>query len=402
MSDPVLGFVGIGRMGKHMTTRLLAAGHSLKVFDTNAAAVDEAVALGAEAAASAKEVADTAETVMISLPTPDIVHQVVLGTGGIVEGGRVKTVIDLSTSGPGMAIRAAKGLEAHGIAWVDAPVCGGVAGARDGKLAVMVSGPKAATDIAQPLLANFGKVFFVGEKAGLAQVCKLGNNLLAASAMVVTSEAMVMGVKAGIDPKVMLDIINASSGRNSATQDKFPRAVLPRTFDFGFATGLSYKDVRLCIDEAEAMGVPMVAGAAVREMLAVTNARFGADLGLHLDRARRRGMGRRRGQGLAAAPPSAASGQIVCDPNSQVTVTRHSQEATREQRSFRSRAGNSQERARRGIRREVVRRGRRFQPPHAGTGDRVLLGRGVGARGARPQDAQHVEPRDDQRAQPSA
>jgi 3-hydroxyisobutyrate dehydrogenase len=106
---------------------------------------------------------------------------------------------------------------------------------------------------------------------------KLANNLLAASALAVTSEAMVMGVKAGLDPKVMLDVINAGSGRNSASQDKFPRAVLPGTFDFGFATGLSYKDVRLCIDEAEAMGVPMVAGAAVREMLAVTNALYGSD-----------------------------------------------------------------------------------------------------------------------------
>ena len=127
----------------------------------------------------------------------------------------------------------------------------------------------------EPLLKVFGKIFFVGEKAGLGQVAKLANNLLAAAAMAVSSEAVVMGVKAGIDPKVLLDIINAGSGRNSATQDKFPRSVLPRTFDFGFATGLSYKDVRLCVDEAESMGVPMVVGAAVREMLAVTNAKFG-------------------------------------------------------------------------------------------------------------------------------
>ena len=101
------------------------------------------------------------------------------------------------------------------------------------------------------------------------------NNLLAAAALAVTSEDMVMGVKAGLDPQIMIDVINVSSGRNSAVQDKFPRAVLPRTFDFGFATGLSYKDVRLCVDEAESMGVPMVVGAAVRQMLAVTNAKFG-------------------------------------------------------------------------------------------------------------------------------
>ena len=106
---------------------------------------------------------------------------------------------------------------------------------------------------------------------------KLGNNILSAAAMVASAEALAMGVKAGVDPKVMLDVINAGSGRNSATQDKFPRSVLPGTFDFGFATGLLYKDVRLCVDEAEALGVPMVLGSLVRQMLAVTQAKFGAN-----------------------------------------------------------------------------------------------------------------------------
>src|SRR6185369_1008264 len=106
---------------------------------------------------------------------------------------------------------------------------------------------------------------------------KLANNLLAAAVIVLSSEAIAMGVKAGLNARQMCDIINAGSGRNSATQDKFPRSVLPGTFDFGFATGLSYKDVRLCVDEAEALGVPMVVGAAVRQMLAVTNAMYGAD-----------------------------------------------------------------------------------------------------------------------------
>jgi 3-hydroxyisobutyrate dehydrogenase-like beta-hydroxyacid dehydrogenase len=117
----------------------------------------------------------------------------------------------------------------------------------------------------------------MGETPGAAQTMKLANNLLAAAALAVSSEAVVMGVKAGLDPKTMIDVINASSGRNSATEDKFPKSVLPRTFDFGFATGLSFKDVRLCVDEAEAMGVPMVVGSAVRQMLSVTNQLFGPD-----------------------------------------------------------------------------------------------------------------------------
>ena len=221
--------------------------------------------------------ASTAETVFLSLPNPEIVQNVALGKDGVIEGTKVKRVVDFSTIGPRTAGIVAKGLGERGIAYVDAPVSGGLAGARNGTLAVMVSCPKPIYAELEPVLKTFGKVFHLGESAGQAQTMKLANNLLAAAALAVSSEAMVMGVKAGLDPKVMLDVINAGSGRNSATQDKFPRSVLPGTFDFGFATGLSYKDVRLCIDEAESLGVPMVVGAAVRQMLAVTNALYGAD-----------------------------------------------------------------------------------------------------------------------------
>ena len=270
---PTIGFIGLGRMGGPMSRRLIGSGSNLVVFDSNAEAQKAVKDGGATNGSSPEHVGNSADIVFVSLPTPDIVEQVVLH--GVARGSRAKIVVDLSTSGPGMAGRVSRGLEPRGIAWIDAPVSGGIAGAKSGTLAVMASGPRAAFETAEPLLKNFGKVFFVGEKAGLAQVAKLGNNLLAAAAMVVSSEALVMGVKAGIDPKIMLDIINAGSGRNSATQDKFPRSILTRTFDFGFATGLSYKDVRLCVDEAESLGVPMVVGAAVRQMLAVTNAKFG-------------------------------------------------------------------------------------------------------------------------------
>jgi 3-hydroxyisobutyrate dehydrogenase-like beta-hydroxyacid dehydrogenase len=111
----------------------------------------------------------------------------------------------------------------------------------------------------------------------MGQTMKLANNLLSATALAISSEAIVMGVKAGLDPKVMIDVINAGSGRNSATQDKFPKAILPRTFDFGFATGLLYKDVMLCLEQAEALGVPMLVGNAVRQLLAITKARQGFD-----------------------------------------------------------------------------------------------------------------------------
>jgi 3-hydroxyisobutyrate dehydrogenase-like beta-hydroxyacid dehydrogenase len=222
-------------------------------------------------------VASQAEVVFTSLPMPSVVQAVALGENGIVHGSKVKVLVDLSTTGPTVANVVAKGLAAKGIQWVDSPVSGGIAGATKGTLAVMVSCPKATFERIEPMLKNFGKLFHVGEKPGLAQIAKLANNLLAAAAIVLSSEAVVMGVKAGIDAKVLIDIINAGSGRNSATQDKFPKAILPRTFDFGFATGLSYKDVRLCLEESEALGVPMVAGAAVRQMLAITNAKFGPE-----------------------------------------------------------------------------------------------------------------------------
>jgi 3-hydroxyisobutyrate dehydrogenase-like beta-hydroxyacid dehydrogenase len=260
-----------------MASRLLDAGHELCVFDTSAEATAPLVARGARAAASAEEVASTAETVMMSLPTPPIVQAVSLGEGGLLRGTRVRTLIDLSTTGPTVAGVVGRAAAERRVSWVDSPVSGGITGAQKGTLAVIVSCTAATRPLVEPLLAHFGRTFYVGDRPGLAQIAKLANNLLAAAALVVSSEAMAMGVKAGIDAKVLLDIINAGSGRNSATQDKFPRAILPGTFDFGFATGLSYKDVRLCVDEAEALGVPMIVGAAVREMLAVTNAKFGAD-----------------------------------------------------------------------------------------------------------------------------
>ena len=268
------GFVGVGRMGAHMARRLLKAGLSLTVYDTSKDAMDELAKSGAQTAGSALDVAAAAETVFLSLPTPDVVQRV---CSGLTAAKKAKVIADCSTTGPKVARIAQAELAKHGITYIDVPVSGGMKGAKDGTLAVMVSGPKPVYTKLEGVLKNFGKVFFCGEGAGQAQVMKLANNLLAAAVIVLSSEAIAMGVKAGLDARLMCEIINAGSGRNSATQDKFPRSVLPGTFDFGFATGLSYKDVRLCLEEADAQGVPMIAGAAVFQMLGVTKARFGAD-----------------------------------------------------------------------------------------------------------------------------
>jgi 3-hydroxyisobutyrate dehydrogenase-like beta-hydroxyacid dehydrogenase len=277
MAD-TLGFIGLGHMGKPMATRLIQAGHDLVVLDTDAAAMAALVALGAKSAASPQAVADAADIVIVSLPTPAVVQTVALGETGVVHGKRARMFVDLSTTGPRVAASVAEQLRQAGrITPVDSPVSGGVTGAEKGTLAVMVSCPRATYDALTPVLQTFGKLFFCGEAPGLAQSMKLANNLLSVAGLVAAAEVMAMGVKSGLDPQVMIDVINVSSGRNTAIADKFPRAVLTGTFDFGFATGLSHKDVRLCVDEAEAIGVPMVVGAAVRQMMTVTEALYGAD-----------------------------------------------------------------------------------------------------------------------------
>ena len=261
-----LGFIGLGNMGAPMAGRLLDAGYALTVFDTRADALRPFVAKGAQTASSPAALASAVDTVLVSLPTPDIVKQVVLGPDGLSSGTKLRTFVDLSTTGPRTAEEIAKELAAKGIAALDSPVSGGVGGAQKGTLAVMISGPKERFEALRPALEIIGKVFYLGEKPGLGQMMKLANNLLSATALAITSEAMVLGVKAGLDPKVMLDVINAGSGRNSASQDKFPKAILPRTFDFGFANGLMYKDVKLCLEEASALGVPIWVASAVRQM----------------------------------------------------------------------------------------------------------------------------------------
>jgi 3-hydroxyisobutyrate dehydrogenase len=277
MQSQTYGFIGLGNMGGPMAGRLLDAGLSLAVYDTNAASVQALADKGARACSNAREVADATETIFLSLPTPEIVQQVTTAADGLLGGGKVKRVVDLSTIGPRVARQVSAVLAKRGIVYVDAPVSGGVGGARAGTLAVMAACPQADYDALLPVLRHFGPVFYLGGEAGMGQSMKLANNLMSAAAVAITSEAMAMGVKAGLDPKVMLDVINSGSGRNTASQDKFPRAVLTGTFDIGFAARLAYKDVRLCVDEAEAIGVPMVVGSAVREMLVMTHAMCGED-----------------------------------------------------------------------------------------------------------------------------
>lgn len=264
-----VGFIGIGNMGLPMACRLIDHGYGLTVFDMREEAVHPLVTRGARAADSPAELASEAHTVLVSLPTPDVVREVALGPFGIVKGATVRVYVDLSTTGPQVAELVANGLGEKAISVLDAPVSGGVSGAEEGTLTVMVSGAPSIFEELKPILGAIGKnVIYVGEKPGLAQMMKLVNNMLNATALAASSEAFVLGVKAGLDPEIMLKVINESTGRNSATEDKFPRSILPRTFDWGFTTNLMHKDLKLCLEHAETLGVPMWVGNAVRQLWA--------------------------------------------------------------------------------------------------------------------------------------
>ena len=275
-----IGFIGLGNMGAPMARRLVEAGHRLIVYDTRQETIGELAARGAVAARSPAEVADAAETVMASLPTPDIVLEVATGARGVIEGKRVRRFVDLSTTGSAMAQRIFALLQARNIVQIDSPVSGGVRGAEKGTLAVMASGPRADVEVVRPALAVIGKVFFIGEQPGAGQTMKLVNNVLSATAVAATAEALVTGAKAGLDARIMLDVINAGSGRNTATEDKYPRCVLPGTFDVGFTAGLMNKDVTLFLSESSALGVPTQVIEAVARLLQLTCDELGSDTDL--------------------------------------------------------------------------------------------------------------------------
>jgi 3-hydroxyisobutyrate dehydrogenase-like beta-hydroxyacid dehydrogenase len=257
-----IGFLGLGNIGAPIAERLRAAGHPMVVFDVRDDVAKAWAAKGATVAKSAVDVASEVDVVFLSLPTPDVVEKV---GNELVKGTKVTHVVDLSTTGPEVSQRVAKVYAAAGKSWVDCPVSGGTAGARAGTLALMVGAPKKDLDRVASMLPAFGKIFHVGNNAGNGQTMKLVNNLLSAGAMAFSAEAVALATKCGLDPETVVTVVNASSGRNGATQDKFPKQILPGTFDAGFAMALMLKDVNLCLRQAEVMGLSMPISELVRQ-----------------------------------------------------------------------------------------------------------------------------------------
>jgi 3-hydroxyisobutyrate dehydrogenase len=243
-----LGFVGLGHMGQPMSAQLVKAGHAVLGFDL--AGTRERLPEGAEPASSIDELAQTATTILLSLPDGRA-SMVVCERIAQSDKRIVQTVIDLSTIGIAAARQCAEGLDAAGIGYVDAPVSGGVAGAVAGTLAIMVAAPRQLFDRVRPLLEPIGKnIFLMGELPGQGQAMKLLNNYIIATAMAATSEAVVFGERVGLDMAQMLDVLNVSSGRTQASAHMFPKHVLPRTYDFGFMAGLMTKDISLFVQSA--------------------------------------------------------------------------------------------------------------------------------------------------------
>ena len=183
MTDKQLGFIGVGRMGQHMASRLLEAGYALTIFDTNETAMQRLEQRGAKRAKSPADVASQCATVLVSLPTPDVVKAVALGKDGVIEGSKAKVFVDLSTTGPRVAKEVAEGLAKKGITAVDSPVSGGPTGAEKGTLAMMIACPRPLADELRPAIEVLGKFFYIGDQPGAGQTMKVINNLLSATAI---------------------------------------------------------------------------------------------------------------------------------------------------------------------------------------------------------------------------
>lgn len=274
MNEPI-GFIGLGSIGTPLASRLIDCGFDLIVHDVRPEATEHFAQRKVKVAKSIREVADTASIVLVSLPTPDIVRAVALGPGGLCEGERTAIYVDLSTTGPNLAKEVGEQLMRRGVGVIDAPVSGGVAGAAIGKLVLMAAGAQEHLEQVMPILKALGQVEVVGDKPGMGQSLKLINNVLSATHMAIVSEAMVLGVKAGLDPDLMLAVLNKGSGRNTSTEERFPKYVLPRTFDNGFANALMRKDLKLCMDMAETLQVPMWVATAVDRLWMQTVAQIG-------------------------------------------------------------------------------------------------------------------------------
>lgn len=258
MTSRTVGFVGLGNMGEPMVRRLAAAGHKVIAYDVAEQARDRlADSAGVTLMESPAAVADGADLVILMLPDSNVVEQVLIGDGLLDRVRPPTLVVDMSSSEPARTRALAERAARRGVTLVDAPVSGGVVGARAGSLTIMTGGPAGALATVRPVLDVLGsKVVHAGDIAGAGHAVKALNNLMSAAHLLASSEAMLAGQAFGLDPAVMLDIVNGSSGRSGSTENKWPRYILPRSFDSGFSMQFMVKDMKIALQLADEAGTP--------------------------------------------------------------------------------------------------------------------------------------------------
>lgn len=271
-----IGFVGLGVMGSRMVRNLLAADYDVTVADIDESAVAAMVEAGATGAERTADAVAGADVVLLSLPGPAAVEAVVdevetaLGPGAVL--------VDLTTSTPETTDAVAERLADRDVEVIGAPVSGGKSGAEAGTLTIMCGGDEAVVEACDPLFAAIGEdVFHVGPRPGHGHAVKLLNNYLSFTALLATSEAVVLGDAAGLDRETLVDVFAVSSGRNSANQEKIPNQVLTGQYQNGFTLELMEKDIRLMTEFSEDQGAPVLIGNTVKTLTEYARQRYGGD-----------------------------------------------------------------------------------------------------------------------------
>lgn len=271
-----IGLIGLGAMGQPMSKRLLAAGYKLVVYDLRAEAIQAAVEKGAEAASSVGEVAERCRKVITIVPNSEAVEQVVFGPQGYLQGAKGGDIlIEMTSAYPPSTLKIHQALSAKGIAMIDAPVSGGVIGAEAGTLSIMVGGEEAIFETCRPILAIMGKNLFYMGKIGAGHTMKAINNLLSATTLAATCEAIILATRLGLNPQRVIEVIQVSTGRSYSTEIKFPKFILPRTFNSGFTLGLMYKDIDTVTRMAREYKIPMFLANLVQQLYGYALAKGG-------------------------------------------------------------------------------------------------------------------------------
>jgi 3-hydroxyisobutyrate dehydrogenase len=251
-----VAFVGLGMMGVPMAKRCLQSGYDVRGADPSTAAREVFAAAGGKAFATAREAATDVSVVITMLPNSKVVHEAVLGSDGIADVlGKDALIIDMSSSVPFDTQELGKALAAKGVALVDAPVSGGVKRAIDGTLSIMAGGEAADVERARPLLMAMAKSVFATGPLGSGHAMKALNNYVSAAGLVAACEALLVGRRFGLQPDTIIDVLNASTGKNNSTDVKMKQFVISESFASGFSLALMAKDLRIAADLSKRVGL---------------------------------------------------------------------------------------------------------------------------------------------------